>query len=144
MSMRGGEFSSWLSDYVNQGGFAALYYGNGAFEGRAEVIGIGDGAFAVHAVGLSHFCVVDEGIGEGGADVSAVHAAVGAVAHQLDLHQFLMIAAVVVHDGEKRDLVVARGPEDAGGVVEVAVALDIDTEAPVFLIGQRSTDCRRG
>ena len=64
-------------------------------------------------------------------------AAFGARGHVLHVHQLLMIGAVVVHDGQQRNLVMRGGPKDAGSVVEIAVALDVDADAPVFAIGQR-------
>ncbi len=60
--------------------------------------------------------------------------------HVLDVHALLMIGAIVVHDAEQRDLVMRGGPQDAGRVVQIAVALDVDGQAAVFAVGQRRAD----
>ena len=72
-----------------------------------------------------------------------VDVAIGASGHGRDEHDLLMIAAVVVHDGEQRDLVMRRGPQHAGSVVQIAVVLDVDGQAAVFLVGQRRAHRRR-
>ena len=38
---------------------------------------------------------------------------------------------------EQRDLVMRRGPEHSGRVVQIAVALDVDGQAAMFAIGER-------
>src|SRR5215469_3816601 len=62
-----------------------------------------------------------------------------AVRHDLHLHDFLMIGTVIVHHCEKRNPVVRSGPENPGGIHKIAVALDVDGEASILTIGQRST-----
>src|SRR6188508_2772702 len=54
-----------------------------------------------------------------------------------------MVAAVVVHHGEQRDLVLRRGPHHAWRVHEVAVTLDVDREAAEIAVGESGTDRRR-
>ena len=39
------------------------------------------------------------------------------VRHAHDVHRFLVIRAVVVHDAQQRDVVMRRGPEHAWGVI---------------------------
>ena len=58
----------------------------------------------------------------------------------LHVHALLMIGAVVVHDVQHRDLVMRGGPQDSGRVVQIAVALNVDGQAAVFLVRQRRTD----
>jgi len=89
-----------------------------------QIVRVGDGAFAVHAVRLRHFCVVDVRIPQLSPDVRAVRAAIVQGGLLLDEHHFLMVAAVVVHDGEQRDAVMRGGPQDSWRVVQVAIGLD--------------------
>ena len=44
-------------------------------------------------------------------------AALVPVGHALNVHDLLMIGAVVVHDEEQRDLVVRRRPQDPGAYI---------------------------
>ena len=57
--------------------------------------------------------------------------------HVLHVHQLLMIRAIVVHDVQHRNAMMRGRPENAGGVVQIAVALDVDADAAVLLVGQR-------
>src|SRR5882762_4702883 len=63
--------------------------------------------------------------------------------HVLEVHMFLVIAAVVVHDAQQRNAVMRGGPQNARSVVEVAVALNVDADATVFLVGERGAHGRR-
>ena len=54
-----------------------------------------------------------------------------------DEHHFLVIAAVVVHDGQQRDAMMRGGPQHAGRVVQIAVGLDVDGQAAMLAIRQR-------
>ena len=63
-----------------------------------------------------------------------------ACCHDLHVHQLLMIGAVIVHDVQQRNLVMRRGPQDAGSVVQIAVALDVHAQASVLLVRQRCAD----
>jgi hypothetical protein len=48
-----------------------------------------------------------------------------------------------VHDRQHRELVVRGGPQHTRRVIEVAVGLDVDDDAPAALGGERGAD-RRG
>src|SRR5215470_2429407 len=52
------------------------------------------------------------------------------------MHHFLMISAVVVHDHQKRDFMMCRGPEHSGGVHQIAVALDGHGNDPFVAISE--------
>ena len=65
------------------------------------------------------------------------------VGHALDVHDFLVIGAVVVHHRQQRNPVMRRGPQDAGRVHQIAVGLDADDEASVLLVRERRADGRR-
>ena len=60
--------------------------------------------------------------------------------HRLQIHDLLMIGAVVVHDVEHRNLVMRRRPQRAGHEHEVAVAVEGDREAAMPLVGERRTE----
>src|SRR5207253_4242803 len=96
--------------------------------------------FGRHAVTGGHLRVIDEWLAKARADMSAIGPASADAAHVLNEHQFLMPGAVVVHDGQHRQLVMRRRPEDTRRVVEIAVGLDIHDEAIPALRGKRSTD----
>ena len=81
--------------------------------------------------------IIDIRLGHGGADAGAIDAAIVPVGHDLHLHHFLMIGAVVVHHGEQRNVVMRRGPQNSGGIHQIAVILDIHREAAVFPVGER-------
>ena len=110
---------------------------------RRKVLGIADRPFAVHAVPLRHFCIVDVGFPEGGADVDPVHAPIALARHSLDQHDLLMIGAVVVHDGQQGDAVMDRRPQHTRGVVQVAVGLNVDRQPAVLPVGERGAHRRR-
>src|ERR1700730_9280878 len=129
-----------LGEDVDDGGFAAVDDVQGALDGGPQILGIGNGPFAIHAHALRQLGVLDIRRGDGGADIGAIDAAVMPVGHDLHLHHFLMIAAIIVHHAEQRNLVMRGGPEDAGRVHQIAVTLDIYREAAVFAIGERGAD----
>ncbi len=53
------------------------------------------------------------------------------------MHHFLVVAAVVVHHGELRDLVLCRRPQHARRIHQVAVGLDVDRDAAEVAVGER-------
>src|SRR4029079_9071317 len=97
-------------------------------------LGVADRPFAVHAVGFGHLGVVDEGVFERGPDVGAVDAAVLFGGYHLDVHAFLVVGAVVVDHVQERDFVMRGGPEDAGGIIQIAIGIDVYSQAAVFAI----------
>src|SRR5262249_16734327 len=82
---------------VDQRRLAALDRGKRARDGRSELGRIGDRPFAMNAEPLGHFRVVDRRVHELAANAAAIDPAAVPVAHFLDVHQLLMICAVVVH-----------------------------------------------
>ena len=66
-----------------------------------------------------------------------INAALVPGGHTLDVHDLLVIGAVVVHDGKQGDAVVSRGPQHARRVHEIAIALGIDHQAAMLLMSQR-------
>ena len=68
---------------------------------------------------------------------AALAAAVVPVRHALEVHELLVVRAVVVHHREQRDLVLGGGPQHAGRVHEVAVGLDADRKPPEVAVGDK-------
>src|SRR5579863_1897945 len=97
--------SAGLRDDVHQGRFAALHHLDGALDGRTQVFRIRDRTFAVHAHAFGQFGVGNIRTGDRGAGAAVGDAAAVAVGHDLHLHYFLMVSAIVVHDVQHRNLV---------------------------------------
>src|SRR5579863_3834806 len=55
-----------------------------------------------------------------------------------DEHHFLVIAAVVVHDGEQRDAMVRGSPKNSRRIIEIAIGLDAHRQSAMFAIRQSS------
>src|ERR1700682_4295421 len=108
-----------------------------ALERRGQVLGIGDRSLAIQAVGFRHLGVVDIGLPQLGPDMAAVLSAIARAGAALQDYHLGMIAAVVVHDGEQWNLVMGGSPQNGGSVIEIAIALDVDRQAAVLLVGQR-------
>src|SRR5712692_3981703 len=129
--------STRLRDDIHQRRLAALNYLDGAPDGGAEVLGIFDRTLAVHAHAPRQLRVMDVGVLERRADVGAGDAAIVAVAHALQVHDLLVVRAVVVHDTQHRDAVMGGGPQNARRVHQIAVVLDTDGKSPMFAVGER-------
>ena len=87
--------------------------------------------------------VVDIRVLERGADIHLRHIAAMPRRHGDEVHVFLVIGAVVLHDIEDRNLVMRGGPQRAGIEHEVAVAAERHREAAVLLVGKRRAERRR-
>jgi len=87
-----------------------------------------DRAFRPPAHRLGELAIVDVGIVDAGADrahvLAGVDDAIAEVRHALHVHDFLVVAAVVVHHREQRNLVPRRRPPHAGRVHEIAIRLE--------------------
>src|SRR5947207_1922491 len=65
------------------------------------------------------------------------------ICHSLQVHQFLVIRAIVPHDEEQWNRMMRRSPESAWRVHHVAVVLHFDDETAVFAMRKGGTDRRR-
>ena len=83
-------------------------------------------------------CEVDIRIVDGRPDGRTRDAALVPIRHPLDVHDLLMVRAVVVHQGEQRDLVMRGRPPDTRRVEEVAVALNVHRDSALLLVGERT------
>src|SRR5579871_3743237 len=129
--------SARLRDDVHEGRLAALHYVDGALDCRTQFLGIGDGALAIYAHALREFGVVDVRAGDGRSGAAVGNVAAMAVSHDLHLHHFLVVGAIVVHDVQHGNLVMRGGPQNSGREHQIAVALDVDGQAAIFAVGQR-------
>ena len=109
----------------------------------AEIVRVRDRALRVDAHPLRDLREVDVRILDRRPDVRARDAAVVPVGHALQVHDLLVIRAVVVHHREQRNPVMRRRPPHAGRVHEVAVALNRHRQPAVLLVRERGAD-RRG
>ena len=96
----------------------------GSSNSRREIIGVRDRALRVDAHPLRDLREVDVRILDRRPDVSARDAAIVPVGHALQVHDFLVIRAVVVHHRQDGDPVVCRRPQHSWRIHQVAVALD--------------------
>src|SRR5215470_18860382 len=91
-----------LSDDVNKGGFATFDDVERALDRTAELFRIRHGPFGVQAETSRQSGVVDVRVFDGRPDPCRRDAALVPVGHALNVHDLLMIGAVVVHDREQR------------------------------------------
>ena len=56
--------------------------------------------------------------------------------HALYVHRLFVIGAVVVHDAQKRNAMMRRGPQHGRDKQKIAVVLNIDAEPAVFAVCQ--------
>src|SRR5262249_23448296 len=100
--------SARLRPDVDQRGLAGFHGRHRLLDRGPELLGILDRPLRPPAHGFRELVILDVGIHDAGANRAEVVRRIGiAVAEARDplhMHQFLMIAAVVVHDREQRDL----------------------------------------
>src|SRR5262249_15139558 len=108
-----------------------------------KVVGIGDRPERGNAEALGHGCIVDARVVQGTADMGSIDAALPAVRPALEHHLFLVIAAVVVHYVKHWQAAVSAGPQYAGRIHEVAIALGGHGHEPLLLVGKGGAG-RRG
>src|SRR5882762_2089681 len=129
-------FLARLRHNIHQGRFARLDNLHGALDGWAQLVRIRNRALSMHAHTLSELGIVDIRTYDGCSNIGTRNSAVMPVRHALNMHELLVVTAIVVHDAEQRNLVVRGGPQNPGGVHQVSIALDGNGEAAVFFIGE--------
>jgi len=129
-----------LSIRINESWLAVFDHFEAPTNRRAEIFRISNRSFGVHAETLRELGEVDGGIVYRSADLGAVDATAVAIGHDLYLHDFLMIGAVVMHYAKKGNAMVRCGPENARGIHQIAIALNVDREAAIFAVGERGAD----
>jgi hypothetical protein len=76
--------------------------------------------------------------------MGSLDAALAAVRHFLQAHDLLMVSAIIVHHIKHRQPAVRTGPQHAGRIHEITVALDRQRQASVLFVGERGAGCRGG
>src|SRR5579862_5744754 len=94
---------TWLRNYIDQCGLAALHNFDRALDRRPEFGWVTDRTLAMHAHTLSQFRIIDGRIDQRRADGCASDSSGMLIRHDLNLHDFLMVGAVIVHDEQYRN-----------------------------------------
>src|SRR5580693_5739840 len=118
---------------IDQCRLAVLHHGDRFLDRGTEIGRVGDWSLRPPSHRLCEVVIGDVRVHDAGADrrkiVSGIGDAVAQIGEPLYVHRFLMIAAIVVHDGEQRDFVPRGGPKHARRKHEVAIGLDGDRKA---------------
>ncbi len=101
---------------------------------RPQFFRIGDRSLAKHAHALREFREIDVGTRYRCAGAAVCDPAAVPVSHDLNLHDFLMVGPVVVHDVQHRNAVVRGRPQDSRGVHQIAVVLNIHGQPAIFAV----------
>ena len=117
---------AWLGYHVDERRVPTFDHCNGTLNRWSEIFRISNRSLGVHTHALRQFCEIDVRIGDRGTDIRASHAAIVPVGHTLEMHHFLMVRPVIVHDIENRDAVMRRRPQNPWGIHEIAIALNVD------------------
>ncbi len=59
------------------------------------------------------------------------------VGHALDVHEFLVVRAIVLHDLQERNMVMGHGPQNSRGIHHVSVTVDADGQPAMLLVRKR-------
>ena len=84
-----------------------------------------------HAHALRQLRIINGWVVDNGANVGAVDATGVAIRYPLNMHQLLMIGAVVVHHGQQWDFVMHRRPQSAWAAHQLAIALEVHDKPPL-------------
>jgi len=82
-------------------------------------------------------------IGDLIADPRGIHATIVHGRHALQMHGFLLVATVIVHDEQQRNVVMRGSPQGTRRVHQIAVRLESQGQQTLLAIGQRGADCGR-
>src|SRR6478672_7944845 len=102
--------STWIGDDIDHRRLTRLHRGDGAPEGRRKIVRIDNRPFAMRAHAACDGRIVDVRIFDRRADVCLLDTASMTSGHRLQVHVFLVIGAVVMHDVEHRNAMMRRGP----------------------------------
>ena len=92
---------------------------------------------------LCNFGVINVRVAQAVANPSLVGAAVVQGRHALQVHHFLVIATVVVHDHEQWNFVMRGGPQCPWCVQQVAIGLKSHSHSAERFVGQCGAHRRR-
>src|SRR5215472_5896262 len=129
---------------IEQRGLTGFHHGDRFSERRPELRRILDRPLRPPAHRLRKLVVLNVRVLDAGADwpqvVTEIGHAIAEVGQALEVHDLLVIAAVVEHYGQLRNVVPCGGPQHTRRVHEIAVGLDVDREAAEIAVGERGTD----
>src|ERR1700730_10294421 len=118
--------STRLRRYINKCRLPTLHHIDRATDRWSEVFWIRNRSLGIYTHALCHFCVVDVGMSQRSANIGALNSSTVSVRHDLHLHDLLMISTVVMHDVQDRNVVMRGCPQDAWGIHQIAVVLNVD------------------
>ena len=108
---------------------------NCSLQSRRKIIGMIDGAGSPDSHTLCQLGEVNFRIIKHVTDFClAVCAAPAPQCRTLDVHDFLVISAVVMDDRYQRDLMVRRGPEYTRRIEQVTIGLDVDGQPALVTV----------
>src|SRR5579872_5387595 len=106
-------FLTRLGNGIEKGWLTAFHYSNRPLQRRAQILRISNRPLGIPAHAFREHRVIDIWIDDCGADAGILDAALVPVGHALNMHDLLMVGAVIAHDREKRNAMVCGGPEHA-------------------------------
>src|SRR6202522_4694805 len=124
--------SPGLRNHIDDRRFPAFDRSNRSPNRGSQVVGIADRTFCVQSHALSHFCEIDRRIVDHRPYFCAVDPALASIRHPLNMHELLVVGAVVMHDVENGNAVMRRRPHNAGSVQQISIVLNVDAQAPMF------------
>src|ERR1035437_10112827 len=129
---------------IDQRRLAGLHDGDRFLDRGPELGRVLDRTLRPPAHGFRQLVILDVRVLDAGAGrahiIAQARDAVVEVGQALDVHDLLMVAAVVVHHGEKRNFMPRRGPQHARRVHQIAVGLDAHGEPAEIAVGERGAD----
>ncbi len=120
---------------VYQCRFACLDHGNSAPERWTEVVRIVNRAFTVDTKTSRHRSIVYVRRIDVTGNAHATDIPVASLGDYFHLHDFLVIAPIVMHDIQQWNPFVRSRPENTRTHHKIAVPHDADAQSTVFLIG---------
>src|SRR5262245_39370106 len=137
-----------LRPNIDESRLARLHHRHRFLDRRSEFRGILDRSLRPPAHRLRELVVLDVRIHDAGANrpyiVAQICHSISEAGESLHMHELLVVAAVVVHHGEKWDFVLRSGPQHAWCVHQVAVRLNADREPTEIAVGERRSNRGRG
>src|SRR5579884_1575171 len=115
-----------LSDGIQKRRLSALHGSYRSLQCRAEIFRIRDRPFCVPTHALRKFCEVYIGIDKRRTNARIFDSALMAIGHPLDVHDLLMVSAIVSHYRQERNSMMRRRPKYPVGIHKVTIVLHMD------------------
>src|SRR5262249_19693571 len=101
---------SWLGHDINERRLAAHRDFDCSANCRSQILGIGNWPFAMYAHATRHGGVIDVRVLYPRPNARACDATLVTIGHALQMHDLLVICAIIVHHAQERDVMVCRCP----------------------------------